>query len=70
MGEVCQDADGDKSSGRKWKQVVTITKQFCKRWLSEYLPILQQRKKWQSNQEWNVGNSKGGQLATRKVFAW
>ena len=28
MGEVCQVADGDKSSGRKWKQVVAITKQF------------------------------------------
>ena len=32
--EVCQDANGDESSRRKWKQV-------WKRWLSEYLLTLQ-----------------------------
>ena len=32
-GELCQDADGDKSSQKQWKQVVAITKQFWKRWL-------------------------------------
>ena len=48
MGKVCQDAVGDESSQRKWKQVVAITKQFWKKWLSKYLPTLQQRDKWQT----------------------
>ena len=46
MGKICQDVVGDESSERKWKQVVAITKQFWKKWLSEYLPTLQQRDKW------------------------
>ena len=49
-GKVSQDADSDESSRRKWKQVVTITKQFWKRWLSEYFSTLQQRNKCQTNQ--------------------
>ena len=41
MGKVCQYADADESSQRRWKQVVAITKLFWKKWLSEYLPTLQ-----------------------------
>ena len=54
-GKVCQDVDGDESSRRKWKQVVAITKEFWKKWLSEYLPTLQQRNKWLTNQA-NIKN--------------
>ena len=49
MGAACEDADGDKSGRRKWKQVFAITMQFWKRWLSGYFPTLQQRNKWQTN---------------------
>ena len=54
-GAACEDADGDKSGRRKWKQVFSITMQFWKRWLSEYFPTLQQRNKWQTNQT-NIKN--------------
>ena len=61
-GAVIQDIDGDESSRKKWKQVVAITKQFWKRWLLEYLPTLQSRSKWQTNQT----NIKPGTLVILK----
>lgn len=44
-GEVCQNVDVYESSRRKGKLVVAITKQFWKRLLSDYLPIVKQRTK-------------------------
>lgn len=31
---------------RRWKQIQYLTNVFWKRWLSEYLPTLQERQKW------------------------
>ena len=49
-GAVIEETDGDMSCRRRWKQVVAISNQFWKRWLSEYLPTLQSRRKWNLNQ--------------------
>ena len=49
-GAVTQENDGDISSRRRCKQVVAISNQFPKRWLIEYLPTLQSRRKWNVNQ--------------------
>ena len=45
-GAVIEENDGDISSRRRWKQVVTISDQFWKRRLIEYLPTFQSRGKW------------------------
>jgi hypothetical protein len=31
---------------RKWRQIQYLQDQFWKRWIREYLPLLQQRQKW------------------------
>ena len=49
-GVVIEKNDGDTSSRRRWKQVAAISNQFSKRWLIEYLPTLQSRRKWNVNQ--------------------
>ena len=32
--------------GRRWRQVKVLANSFWKRWISEYLPMLQLRQKW------------------------
>ena len=49
-GAVIEQNDGDISSRRRWKQVVTISSQFWKRRLIEYLPTFQSRGKWNVSQ--------------------
>ena len=49
-GAVIEENDGDISSRRRWKQVVTISNQFWKRRLIEYLPMFQSRVKWNVHQ--------------------
>ena len=49
-GAVIEKNNGDISSRRRWKQVVALSNQFSKRWLIEYLPTLQSRRKWNLNQ--------------------
>ena len=67
MGKVCQDADGVENSRRKWEQIVAI---IWKRWLSGYLLTRVLADKSSKYQKCSIGNTKGGQLATRKVVAW
>ena len=44
-GGVIEENDGEISSHRTWKPIVAISNQFWKRWLIEYLPTLQSRRK-------------------------
>ena len=36
---------------RQWRQVQYLANLFCKRWIKEYLPTLQERKKWNEQRE-------------------
>ena len=38
----------DNYGNRRWRQAQLFADQFWKRWLSEYVPLLQERQKWQS----------------------
>jgi hypothetical protein len=31
---------------RRWRQVQCMADLFCRRWIKEYLPLLQERQKW------------------------
>ncbi|XP_043222648.1 uncharacterized protein LOC122381925 [Amphibalanus amphitrite] len=39
-------SERDSCFGRRWKQVQYLADLFWKRWVKEYLPLLQQRQKW------------------------
>ena len=64
---VIEENDGDISSRRRWKQAVVTSNQFWKRWLIEYLPTLQSRRK--SNKHWTKDYStfKGRGFTKRKI---
>ena len=47
---VTKGQNGDISGCRRWKQVVTVSNQFSRGWLIEYLLTLQWRRKWNVNQ--------------------
>ncbi|KAF7662178.1 hypothetical protein LDENG_00240770 [Lucifuga dentata] len=55
----------DSYSRRRWKQIQYLTDLFWKCWIREYLPIMQQRNKWERNKRNFAESSKHYQ--TNKV---
>ena len=42
--------DSDKFSQKQWRQVQLLANHYWKRWLTEYIPSLQERQKWHKTQ--------------------